>query len=95
MLKGDVVMNKIENDLITAWSEVGKHWSRTGRGVAKAALENIAEVLKKTAKAIDVPEETGTRGSEATSERPPAQRVDASSTTGAPIQPPNNPPPIG
>jgi hypothetical protein len=48
---------KDTNDWVSMWSEVGRSWSKYGRTMGKVALENLADVLKKTAQALETPED--------------------------------------
>jgi hypothetical protein len=46
---------KNANNRVSAWADVGRTWSKFGRAIGKVALENVAEALKKTAQALDTP----------------------------------------
>jgi hypothetical protein len=71
--------NKNNNDLLSAWMEVGRTWSKYGRAIGKEALEHVAEAIKKTAEALDTTEEkptekSGHHGSETTRAQRPADK---------------------
>jgi hypothetical protein len=51
------VSTKDRSNMISTWTEVGRTWSKFGRAIGKVALENVAEALKKTAQALDTPED--------------------------------------
>jgi hypothetical protein len=51
-------MSKVNRkDMVSAWSELGRTWKKYGRAVGKVALEGVADALKKTASALDAPDE--------------------------------------
>ena len=46
---------RYKNNSVSAWMDVGRTWSKIGRGIGKVALENVADALKKTAQALETP----------------------------------------